>query len=257
MSSKGCGLLSCLGSASSQRSSRWSESCFKGSDRARPGDLSRRRDSFSRRLQGNASPLFTSWEVALASLGSGCTNAFLTARTSGISPSDRGSSLAWLPNRSFIWILLCVELLLLGFVTFVALPDERICDFADCLMRVGGWWDTLGKLLSSFGGRSVAVLGSAYWEMRSFMMTSCSELFVRSTGFRKDLCDELKLSAPPSCCLTACATMATGGVSDLARSLCFSSCAFNSAALVLIFVMDRSGVGPFVVGRLWKSCGGN
>ena len=92
-------------------------------------------------------------------------------------------------------------------------------------------------------GVSAADFGSAYWEMSSLMLRSCSEVSVAVAGVCGDPRNELKPSEALGCCLPGFPTMPTGGVAELARSLPFSSWAFNSAALLLIFVMGRKGVG--------------
>ena len=141
-------------------------------------------------------------------------------------------------------------------MTLVGLPNEGACNFAEFLGKHEGRCAREGRLASpSFISVSAAGFGSAYWEMSSLMLSSCSAVSVAVAGVRGDPRNELE----PSCCvcLAACPPMLTGGVAELTRSLTFSSWAFNSAALLLIFVIGRTevGVGIVEVGRLLK-CGG-
>ena len=110
-------------------------------------------------------------------------------------------------------------------------------------------------MLSSFIIVSAAGFGSAYWEMSSLILSSCSEVSVAVAGVLGDPRKELEPSAAPGCCLAICPTMPTSGVAELARSLPHSNWAFSSAALLLIFVMGRKGVGVLAVAKLLK-CGG-
>lgn len=126
-------------------------------------------------------------------------------------------------------------------MSFVGLPNEGSCDFAKVSGRDEGRFVRDGRpvLLAFFISASAAGFGSAYWEMSSLMLSSCSEVAVAG-----------------GCSLAACPNIPTGGVAERA-SLSFSSCAFNSAALVLIliFVMGRESVGVLAVGKLLE-CGG-
>jgi hypothetical protein len=86
--------------------------------------------------------------------------------------------------------------------------------------------------------------------MSSLILSSCSEASVAVAGVLGDPRKELEHSGAPGCCLGICPVMPTGGVAELARSLPLSSWAFSSAALLLIFVIGRSGVGVLEAGKL-------
>ena len=109
-------------------------------------------------------------------------------------------------------------------------------------------------MLSSFTSVCAAGFGPAYWEMSSLIFSSCSEVSVAVAGVLGDPRKELEPSVAPGCCLAICPAMPAGGVAELARSLPLSNWALNSAALLLIFVMGRKGVGVLAADKL--KCGG-
>jgi hypothetical protein len=99
----------------------------------------------------------------------------------------------------------------------------------------------LRSFLLVFIFASVVEFESAYWEISSLILRSCSYLVTAVIGDIGELRTELELSA--ALCLATGTSMVTGGIAELARlSLPFSNLAFNSAAVALICV-GRGAVG--------------